>query len=158
MFLCSFPFFSFCSVSDGKSCFSFKKLILTSAQTVENPFAGQNTQQMGAADYIHWFTYPFLTFFRQSFDRCGITLMQRLWCRDFDAEIVEMTLVVSWFRFLRVGSRISVLCVIILPGTQILKVRSWISYWRYKPILNVQWGSQVKILNQNTCAILLEET
>ena len=37
------------------------------------------------------------------------------------------TLVVSWFRFLRVGSRISELRVIILPGTQILKVGSRIS-------------------------------
>ena len=37
------------------------------------------------------------------------------------AEIVETTLVFSWFHFLRVGSWISKLCVIILPGTQILK-------------------------------------
>ena len=43
------------------------------------------------------------------------------------AEIVEMTLVISWFRFLRVESRISELCVIILPETQILKVGSRIS-------------------------------
>ena len=37
------PLFSF--VSDGKSCFSFKKLILTSERCAEHPFAGQNTQQ-----------------------------------------------------------------------------------------------------------------
>ena len=43
------------------------------------------------------------------------------------AEIVETTLVVSRFHFLRVGSRISELRVIILPGTQILKVGSQIS-------------------------------
>ena len=43
------------------------------------------------------------------------------------AEIVEMTLVVSQFHFLRVGSRISKLRVIILPGMQILKVGSWTS-------------------------------
>ena len=43
------------------------------------------------------------------------------------AEIVETTLVVSWFRFLGVGSRISELRVIILPITQILKVGSRIS-------------------------------
>ena len=36
------------------------------------------------------------------------------------AEIVETTLVISRFRFLRVGSRISVLCVFILQGMQIL--------------------------------------
>ena len=36
-----------------------------------------------------------------------------------EAEIVETTLVVSRFRFLRVGSRISELGVIILPGMQI---------------------------------------
>ena len=40
---------------------------------------------------------------------------------DFQSEIVETTLFFSRFRFLRVGSRISVLGVIILPGTQILK-------------------------------------
>ena len=43
------------------------------------------------------------------------------------AEIVETTLVVSRFRFLRVGSRILEPRVIILPGTQILKVGSRIS-------------------------------
>ena len=43
------------------------------------------------------------------------------------AEIVETTFVVSRFPFLRVGSRISELRVIILPGTQIFKVRSQIS-------------------------------
>ena len=40
------------------------------------------------------------------------------------AEIVETTLVVSRFRVLMVGSRISVLREIILPGMQILKVGS----------------------------------
>ena len=35
------------------------------------------------------------------------------------AEIVETTLVVSRFRFFRVVSRISEVCVIILPGMQI---------------------------------------
>ena len=29
---------------DGKSCFSVKKIILTSKQCAEHPFAGQNTQ------------------------------------------------------------------------------------------------------------------
>ena len=38
------------------------------------------------------------------------------------AEIVETTLVVSRFRFLRVGSWISVLRATILQGAQILKV------------------------------------
>ena len=47
--------------------------------------------------------------------------------QNLKPEIVETTLVVSRFRFLRVGSRISELRVIILPGTQILKVVSWIS-------------------------------
>ena len=41
---------------------------------------------------------------------------------DTETEIMETALVVSWFRFLRVGSRISELHIIILPGTQILKV------------------------------------
>ena len=48
---------------------------------------------------------------------------------QIDAEIVETTLVVSRFRFLRVWSWISVLRVIILPGTQILKVGSRIFNW-----------------------------
>ena len=43
------------------------------------------------------------------------------------AEIMEMTLVVSRFRFLRVGSRLSELHVIILPGMQIFKVKYRIS-------------------------------
>ena len=34
----------FCSVSDGKSCFSVRKFISTSEQCAEHPFAGQNTQ------------------------------------------------------------------------------------------------------------------
>ena len=37
---------------------------------------------------------------------------------------METTLIVSWFHFLRVGSQISVLRVIILPRMQILKVGS----------------------------------
>ena len=44
-----------------------------------------------------------------------------------EAEIMETTLVVSRFCFLRVESHISELRVIILPGMQILKVRSRIS-------------------------------
>ena len=48
---------------------------------------------------------------------------------DLQAEIVETTLFVSWFRSLRVRSRISVLHVIILLSTQILKVGSRISEW-----------------------------
>ena len=40
---------------------------------------------------------------------------------------MEMTLVVSRFHFLRVGSRTSELCAIILPGMQILIVGSLIS-------------------------------
>ena len=43
------------------------------------------------------------------------------------AEIVETTLVISRFSFLRVGFRISELHVIILPRTQILQVGSRIS-------------------------------
>ena len=39
-----------CSVSDGKSCFSVRKSILTSKRRAEHPFAGQNTQHMLAAD------------------------------------------------------------------------------------------------------------
>ena len=50
---------------------------------------------------------------------------------DLQAEIVGVTFVVSQFRVLRVGSRISVLHVIILPGTQTLKVGSWISDWSW---------------------------
>ena len=46
---------------------------------------------------------------------------------DTVAEIVETTLVISRFRFLRVGSRISELREIILPGMQIFKVGSRIS-------------------------------
>ena len=45
----------------------------------------------------------------------------------FKVEIVETTLVVSRFRFLKVGSRTSELRVIILPGMQIFKVGSQIS-------------------------------
>ena len=46
LFLCAFAFFSFFfSVSDRKTCFSIKKLIQTSEQHAEHPFAGQNTQQ-----------------------------------------------------------------------------------------------------------------
>ena len=45
------------------------------------------------------------------------------------AVIVETTLFVSRFHFLRVRSRISVVRVIILPGVKILKVRSRISDW-----------------------------
>ena len=43
------------------------------------------------------------------------------------AEIVETTLVVSRFHFLRVVSGISELRVIILPGTQIFSLASWFS-------------------------------
>ena len=50
------------------------------------------------------------------------------WHTTLPPEIVEMTLVVSPFRFLRVGSRISELRVIVLPGTQIFKVGSWICH------------------------------
>ena len=53
-----------------------------------------------------------------------------VWARhslNIDAEIVKTTLVVSLFRFLRVGSRISVVRGIFLLGMQILKVGSWIS-------------------------------
>ena len=38
-------FFLFCSVSDGKSCFSVRKSISTSERRAEHPFANQNTQQ-----------------------------------------------------------------------------------------------------------------
>ena len=43
----SFIFSLFCSVSDGKSCFSIKKFILTSKRHAEHLFAGQNTQHTG---------------------------------------------------------------------------------------------------------------
>ena len=46
---------------------------------------------------------------------------------SLEAEIVKTTLVVSRFCFLRAGSRISEVRVIILPGTQISKVGSRIS-------------------------------
>ena len=39
-----FSFFLFCSISDGKCCFSVRKSILTSERHAEHPFAGQNTQ------------------------------------------------------------------------------------------------------------------
>ena len=52
-------------------------------------------------------------------------------CFNLMAEIVETTLVISRFRFLRVVSRISVLRVIILPGMQILKFGSQISDWSW---------------------------
>ena len=42
----SFLFALFCSVSDGKSFLSVKKLILTSKQRAEHPFAGQNIHQL----------------------------------------------------------------------------------------------------------------
>ena len=38
----------FCSVSDGKSCFSIRKSISTSKRHGEHPFASQNTQQKGS--------------------------------------------------------------------------------------------------------------
>ena len=41
----SFLFSLFCSVSDGKSFFSVKKIISTSKWHVEHPYAGGNTQQ-----------------------------------------------------------------------------------------------------------------
>ena len=47
--------------------------------------------------------------------------------RTQQGRIVETTLVVSRFHFLRVGSRISKLRVIILPGTKILKAGSLLS-------------------------------
>ena len=55
--------------------------------------------------------------------------MLAFWTTNFEAEIVKSTLVVSRFRFLRVRCQISVLRVIILPETQILKVGSRISDW-----------------------------
>ena len=47
MILSGFPliFCLFCSVSDGKSCFSVRKSISTSERQAEHPFAGRNTQQ-----------------------------------------------------------------------------------------------------------------
>ena len=62
------------------------------------------------------------------YNRTFILVLRRLpWVAGVDegaAEIVETTLGVSWFHFLRVGSRISELHVIILLGMQILKVGS----------------------------------
>ena len=48
MILCGIPliFCLFCSASDGKSCFSIRKSILTREWCAEHPFAGQNTQQI----------------------------------------------------------------------------------------------------------------
>ena len=45
--LSGFPLISclFCFVSDGKSCFSVRKSILTSKRHAEHLFAGRNTQQ-----------------------------------------------------------------------------------------------------------------
>ena len=48
----SFLFSLFCFVSDGKSCFGFEKLILTSKRRAEHPFTGRNTQQMSFFQYI----------------------------------------------------------------------------------------------------------
>ena len=50
MILSSFPliFCLFCSVSDGKGCFSIRKSISTSKRCVEHPFAGWNTQHTRA--------------------------------------------------------------------------------------------------------------
>ena len=47
MILSDFPliFCLFCCISDGKSCFSVRKSILTSKPHAEHPFAGWNTQQ-----------------------------------------------------------------------------------------------------------------
>ena len=46
--LSGFPlnFCLFCSLSDGKSCFSIRKSILTNKQGAEHPFAGHNTQHL----------------------------------------------------------------------------------------------------------------
>ena len=48
MILSSFPliFCLFCSVIDGKSCYSIRKSISTSERRAEHPFAGRNTQQL----------------------------------------------------------------------------------------------------------------
>ena len=48
MILSGFPliFWFFCSVSDGKSCFTFRKSISTSKLHAKHPFTGQNTQQI----------------------------------------------------------------------------------------------------------------
>ena len=46
VFLCSFLFSSFCSVSDQKSCLSVKKWILTKEQHAEHLFAVWNTQRI----------------------------------------------------------------------------------------------------------------
>ena len=55
MILSGFPliFYLLSSVSDGKSCFSIRKSILTSARHAEHLFAGQNTQQIPLS-FIPW--------------------------------------------------------------------------------------------------------
>ena len=45
MFFCYFLHFPPFSVYDGKTCFSAKKIILTSKRHAKHPFAGRNTQQ-----------------------------------------------------------------------------------------------------------------
>ena len=42
------------TVSDGKSCFSVKKLISTSEQRAEHPFAGRNTQHINTNFIQAW--------------------------------------------------------------------------------------------------------
>ena len=64
-----------------------------------------------------------------------------------EAEIVETTLVVSRFHFLRVGSHISELHVIILPGTQILKVGSRISDCSWFHFLSLKFLNSYTISN-----------
>ena len=65
MILCGFPliFCLFCSVSDGKSCFSIRKSILTSKRRAEHPFAGRNTQQSNtpfSCTYARLFKFDFV--------------------------------------------------------------------------------------------------
>ena len=69
-----------------------------------------------------------------------------MWERAVKAEIVETTLFVSRFRFLRVGSRKSVLRIVILPGTH-NKLRKGIIVG-YQPE-KIRWRRYEQKLNEN---------
>ena len=81
-----------------------------------------------------------------------------VWIPHLQSEIVETTLVVSQFHFLRVESRISELPVIILPEMQILKVSSRIcdlSLFRFSYLNFLIVPSHVKRLGINKSLLVL---
>ena len=94
MILSSFPliFYLFCSISDGKSCFSIRKSISTSEQHVEHPFAGRNTQQKPfflsffLSFFFHFFFFFF--FFFLLFSYCFFTSSVCLFLSSFLASFL----------------------------------------------------------------------